>query len=186
MVSLTSLLLPILLSAVFVFIVSSIIHMVLGYHRSDFLKVPDEDEVMDALRKFNIAPGDYALPCPGGPETMRNPEFLEKMKKGPKAIITFLPAGEPTMVASLILWFLYSVVVSIFAAYIVSRALGPSAHYLEVFRFTGCVAFAGYALALWQNSIWYKRSWGTTIRSTVDGLIYALVTAGTFGWLWPR
>ena len=58
--------------------------------------------------------------------------------------------------------------------------------YLRVFRFAGATAFIGYAVALWQMSIWYRRAWSTTIKATVDGLIYALLTAGTFGWLWPR
>ena len=186
MVPITSLWLPILLSAVFVFVVSSIIHMVLGYHRNDFGKLTDEDEVMDALGKFNISPGDYILPCAGSPDAMRKPEFLEKMKKGPVAIMTVIPPGEPSMTGSLILWFLYSVVVGIFAAYVAGRALSPAADYLDVFRFVGSMAFAGYALGLWQNSIWFKRSWSSTLKSTFDGLIYALVTAGTFGWLWPR
>ena len=48
------------------------------------------------------------------------------------------------------------------------------------------MAFACYAIAGWQDSIWFKRSWSTTLKNTFDGLIYALVTAGTFGWLWPR
>jgi hypothetical protein len=87
---------------------------------------------------------------------------------------------------SLTLWFLYCIVMGVFAAYVSGRALGPGAHYLSVFRFAGCTAFAGYALALWQNSIWYKRAWTTTLKSTFDGLVYALLTAGTFGWLWPR
>jgi hypothetical protein len=78
------------------------------------------------------------------------------------------------------------VIVSIFAAYIAGRALGPGAPYLEVFRFAGSTAFAGYALALAQNSIWYKRNWGATLKSMFDGLVYALLTAGTFGWLWSR
>ncbi|MBW2258413.1 MAG: hypothetical protein JRI25_27990 [Deltaproteobacteria bacterium] len=73
----------------------------------------------------------------------------------------------------------------IFAAYVAGRALEPGAHYLAVFRFAGCMAFVGYALALWQNSIWYKRAWSTTLKSSFDGLVYALLTAGTFGWLWP-
>jgi len=71
------------------------------------------------------------------------------------------------------------------AAYIAGRALEPGAHYLSVFRFAGATAFFGYAFALMQQSIWYKRAWGTTFKSTFDGLIYALLTAGTFGWLWP-
>lgn len=186
MVEITSLWLPILLAAVIVFVVSSIIHMVIGYHRSDFRKLPDEDGVMDALRKFNIPPGDYQAPCPGGPEGLRSPEFMEKMKKGPVALMTIAESGMPSMATPLILWFLYSVVVGVFAAYIASRALRTGAHYLEVFRYAGCTAFAGYSLALVQNSIWLKRAWSATLKSMFDGLLYALVTAGAFGWLWPK
>ncbi len=185
MVPVMSLLIPILLSAVFVFIVSSIIHMMLPYHRSDFKKVPSEDDVMDALRKFDIPPGDYVIPRAGSPEVMRSPEFKEKSNKGPVAMITVMKSGPPAMGGSLIQWFIYCVVVGIFAAYIAGRALGPDAHYLAVFRFAGATAFLGYALALFQNSIWYKRNWRATLKSVFDGLVYALVTAGTFGWLWP-
>jgi hypothetical protein len=78
------------------------------------------------------------------------------------------------------------VVVEIFAAYIAGRALSAGAPYLHVFRFAGATAFVGYSLALWQMSIWYRRAWSSTIKATVDGLIYALLTGGVFGWLWPR
>jgi len=185
MVSILSLWLPILLSAVLVFIVSSIIHMFLSYHRSDFGAVPNEEAVMNSLREFDIPPGDYVMPCPKDPKDMRSPEFAEKRNKGPVAFFTFLPTGEQSMTTSLIQWFAYSIVVGIFAAYIAGRALGPGAYYLEVFRFAGCTAFVGYSLALVQNSIWYKRKWSSTLKSVFDGLIYALLTAGTFGWLWP-
>jgi hypothetical protein len=185
MVSVMSLWLPILLAAVIVFAVSSIIHMMLPYHRTDFGKVPGEDDVMDALRKFDIPPGDYVIPHAGSPKEMGTPEFIEKSTKGPVAIMTVMPSGRPSMGRSMVLWFVYCIVVGIFAAYIAGRALGPGAHYLAVFRFAGCTAFAGYGLALLQNSIWYNRSWGATLKSTFDGLVYALLTAGTFGWLWP-
>ena len=89
------------------------------------------------------------------------------------------------MGASLTLWFLYSVVVSIFAAYIAGRALEAGAHYLAVFRFAGTAAFMGYSLALFQQAIWWKRSWAATLRGVADGLVYGLLTGGTFGWLWP-
>ncbi len=183
---LTALWLPILLSAVFVFIISSLIHMVLGYHKSDYKKLPDEDSVMDALRKFEIPEGDYFMPCPTKDCSMRSPEFVQKMNKGPVALITMLKSGCPTMGKSLVLWFLYSVVVSIFAGYICDRAVGPGANYLQVFRFVGSSAFMAYSFALCQDSIWYHRNWCTTIKYMFDGLIFALVTAGTFGWLWPR
>lgn len=186
MVSLTSLVIPIILSAVIVFVVSSIIHMVLPYHRNDFGKLPKEDDVQEALRRFNIAPGDYVLPYAGSPEGMKNPQFIERVKKGPVLFMTVSPSGTPSMTTNLVLWFLYSVIVSLFAGYIASRAVGPGADYLEVFRFVGTSAFMGYSLGLLQNSIWYRRNWGATMRSVFDGLVYALLTAGTFGWLWPR
>ena len=141
---------------------------------------------MDVLRRFNIPPGDYAVPHAGSPEGMKKPEFIEKMKKGPIVLMTIAEGGPPSMGTSLLLWFLYSVLVSLFAAYIASRAVAPGAHYLTVFRMVGCTAFMGYSLALLQNSIWYKRNWGTTLKSIFDGLVYGLLTAGTFGWLWPR
>ncbi len=185
MVPVLSLWLPILLSAVIVFVASSILHMVFTYHRSDYRKVPAEDEVMEALRRFDIPPGDYMIPCPGSHKEMGTPEFVEKQTKGPVALMTVLPKGRPSMAKDLVQWFVYCIVVGIFAAYVAGRALEPGAHYLAVFRFAGSTAFVGYALALWQNSIWYKRAWSTTLKSTLDGLLYALLTAGTFGWLWP-
>jgi hypothetical protein len=185
MVSLSALWLPILLSAVFVFVVSSIIHMVLGYHANDYGGVPSEDQVMDALRPFSIPPGEYTVPHAPDSKAMGSPEFQAKLTRGPVLFMTVLPNEVPKMGGQFVQWFLYCVVVGIFAAYIAGRALDPGAHYLSVFRFAGATAFAGYSLALLQNSIWYKRPWGTTLKSAFDGLVYALVTAGTFGWLWP-
>jgi len=186
MVPVLSLWLPILLSAVLVFVVSSLIHMVFRYHANDFRKLPDEGAFAEALRKLNIPPGEYALPHAASPKEMNSPEFQEKVKKGPGAILTTWAGGPPSMAANLIQWFIYSVVVGIFAAYVAGRALGPGAYYLAVFRFAGVTAFACYAIAGWQNSIWFKRSWSTTLKNTIDGLVYALLTAGVFGWLWPR
>jgi hypothetical protein len=185
-VSLSSLWLPILLSGVFVFVASTLIHMLLGYHRNDLRAVPREDDVMAALRGFNIPPGDYAVPCPTSPAHMRSPEFEAKQKKGPIVFMTLLPGGLFGMGGPMVLWFAYSLVISFFAAYVTSRAVAPGADYLQVFRFAGTTAFMGYAMALPQFSIWYRRNWGTTLRSMFDGLIYASLTAGTFGWLWPR
>ncbi len=186
MVPITSLWVPILLSAVIVFVVSWLVHMVLPYHRTDFRKVAAEDEVLEALRKFNIPPGDYCIPLPEGPAGMKKPEFLDKLKKGPHVLMTLSPGGTPAMGKYLFQWFIYCLLIGIFAAYITGRALGPGAPYLAAFRFAGTTAFAGYSLALIQNSIWMRRAWSTTLKSVFDGLIYGLMTAGTFGWLWPR
>ncbi len=185
MVPILSLWLPILLSAVFVFILSSIVHMLLKHHQSDFVKLTDEDKIMEDLRKYNIPPGEYAMPRAVTSKEMAAPEYIEKTKKGPVAILTVSESGPQKMGMNLFLWFVYSVIIGILAAYVAGRALGPDAHYLAVFRFTGVTAFIAYTVAGWQDSIWYNRKWSTTLKNTVDGLIYALVTAGTFGWLWP-
>ena len=186
MVSLVSLWMPIVLSAVFVFLASSIIHMALGYHASDWQRAPKEDEVMAALRPFNLPPGDYGLPRCKSMSEMKTPEFQAKMKAGPVAFMTVLPNGTAGMGTALILWFVYSLIVGFFSAYISAHTIGAGVGYLPVFRVVGATAFMGYSLALMQFSIWYHRNWGTTLKSMFDGLLYALLTAGTFGWLWPR
>ena len=186
MTGILSLLIPIVLSAVIVFVVSSIIHMALPWHKNDYPRMPNEDQVRNALRPLAIPPGDYMIPRPSGSEEMRSPEFAEKVRQGPNMVVTVMPNAPFSMKSNLIQWFLYGLVVSIFAAYVAGRALPPGSPYLSVFRFVGVTAFIAYSVALWQMSIWYRRAWSITVKATVDGLIYALLTAGTFGWLWPR
>jgi hypothetical protein len=178
--------LPILLSSVIVFVVSSLIHMVSPWHKSDYPKMPYEDKAMEALRPLAIPPGDYMVPRPSSRRELRSPEYLEKVNKGPVMVVTVMPNGMMAMGRSLALWFLYLVVVGLFSAYVAGRALPPGAPFLHVLRFAGTTAFLGYSMALWQMSIWYRRSLSITIKATVDGLIYALLTAATFGWLWPH
>lgn len=184
MVTLTALWLPILLSAVVVFIASSIIHMALPWHAKDFRKFPAEDAVLDALRPFDLAPGEYVAPLAESMAQMNSPEFKAKIERGPRVMLT-VRGGVDSMPRNLALWFVYLIVVGIFAGYAAGLALAPGADYMIVFRATSTVAFAGYALALWQNVIWYARGLGYTLRTTIDGLVYALLTGGVFGWLWP-
>jgi hypothetical protein len=184
MISLVSLWLPVLLAAVLAFVASAVMHMVLKYHQNDFAAVPRENEVAAALRPFAIPPGDYHIPR-GGPADMKTPEFQEKLRRGPVVMLTVFPNGPFAMGKMLVQWFLFCVVVSIVAGYVAGRTVPAGTEYLHVFRVTGTVAFAGYGLALVQDSIWYGRRWGSTVKSLVDSLIYALLTAGSFGWLWP-
>lgn len=186
MVGLSQLWLPILLSGVIVFVASSVVHMMLPWHKGDFDALPDEARFREALRPLAIPPGDYLVPRPKTAGDMKSPEFIEKMKAGPVAVMTFRQPGAPSMGGNLVQWFIYCVVVSLFAGYIAGRAVAPGTDYLHVFRFAGCTAFVGYSLGLPQNSIWWGRKWSTTIKSMIDGLLYGLLTAGVFGWLWPR
>ncbi len=183
MVPLTELWLPILLAAVLVFIASSIIHMLLTYHRSSYRKLPDEEALMAAMRK--VEPGVYTFPHSKSPKEMGSPEMIEKYRKGPVGLITMMRNGPPPMGKLLTLWFLYSILIGIFAAYVAGRCLGPGAEYLAVFRLTGTVAFVAYSVSYLVNSIWWGQPWSGTFKQMFDGLVYALLTAGAFGWLWP-
>ena len=62
---------------------------------------------------------------------------------------------------------------------------GEGSDYLVVFRVVGTSSFMAYGLANLVDSVWKAQPWGTTVRHTVDGLVYSLLTAGVFGWLWP-
>jgi hypothetical protein len=186
MVSLAMLWLPILVSAVLVFAASSLVHMGPFWHRGDFPQLPREADVLDALRPLALPPGDYMLPRAGDMQTYRSPEFVERLRQGPVAVVTVLPNGPVNMARNLGQWFIYLLVVGVFVAYVCSVTLPAGAPYLRVFRVAGTVAFVGYALAVCQQSIWYGRSWSLTLKVLFDGLIYCLLTAGVFGWLWPR
>lgn len=185
MVSLSSLWLPILLSGVAVFIVSSIVHMALPYHRSDFAKLPNEDQILGSLAPHNIPVGDYMFPMPASMSAMKDPAFVEKHKRGPVGIVTILPSGQMGMTKQLVLWFVYSLVVSLFAAYITSHALPVGARSAEVFRYVGTLGFLGYGMASAHESIWFGRKWSTTIKNLFDAFVYGAATALVFIWLWP-
>lgn len=185
MVSLAALWLPILLSAVIVFIASSILHMVLPYHKNDYSKLPDEEKVVAALRGMTLPRGLYIFPYCTHQE-MKKPEMVEKYKRGPVGHMTIFPSGQINMGKYLGQWFVYCLIVAFFAAYLASRTLMPGTHYLQVFRVVGTAAFMAFGIGTLANGIWKGQPWGMTIKETVDGLIYGLLTAGTFGWLWPR
>jgi len=185
MVGLHSLWLPILLSSVVVFLISWLIHMATPWHKNDYRKVPDEDKLREAWRTLNIPPGNYMVPTPSNRKEATSVEFREKLKQGPILMLTVAPGGPVSMGKHLVQWFVYLIVVGIFAAYITSRALPAGTGFRPVLRFAGATAFIAYSIALWQASIWERRSWTTTIKETVDGLIYGLLTGAIFGWLWP-
>jgi hypothetical protein len=186
MVPITELWLPILLSAVFVFIASSIFHMVLPFHKSDYRKLPEEDRVLDSLRSAGVTPGrTYHFPFCKHNE-WNTPEAQAKFKRGPVGLLTIIPSGPPTMGKYLALWFLFCVIVSVFVAYLTGRTLARGTEYMEVFRVAGTAAFLAYGVSQIQDSIWKAQTWGVTFKQIFDGLIYALLTAGTFGWLWPK
>jgi hypothetical protein len=177
--------LPIVLSAVFVFIASSILHMVLKFwHTPDYRGFSNEDEVGAAIRKGNAQAGMYMIPyCK--PEQMKDPAAQEKFKQGPVGAIFLRQPGMMNMGAFLGQWFVFCLIVSLFCAYVGAHVLPAGTPYRQVFRVVGTTAFMTYALGSIPNAIWWGHQWKSQFKHVVDGLIYALLTAGTFGWLWP-
>lgn len=185
MVSLAALWLPILLSAVIVFVASSIMHMLLPYHRNDYSHLPDEDKILAVLRASALKRGLYVFPyCTH--KDMKSPALLEKQKQGPVGFLTIVPSGPPVMAKFLTQWFVYCLLIGFFVAYLAAHTLASGTHYLEVFRVVGTAAFLAYGLGNLSNGIWKGQKWSVTIKEVIDGLVYGLLTAGTFGWLWPR
>lgn len=178
--------LPILLSAVLVFVVSSIVHMLLPLHKGDYRKLPGEERVLEAMRAEGVTPGTYMLPRPDSMKEMCSPEMVERFERGPVGQLIVVPSAPPAMGKSLLQWFLFSVLVSIFVAYIAWHALGKGDHaYLDVFRVTGATALLAYGIAVIPDSIWKGTSWRITAKFVFDGLLYGLVTAGAFAGFWP-
>lgn len=184
---LTMLWMPALASAVAVFVLSAIMHMALPWwHRSDYVALPNEAAVMDALRPLAIPPGEYLAPRPASNEDMRSAEFVEKMNRGPVFSINIRPNGPGSLGKLLGLWFVYLLVVNWIVGHIAQAALGSNADHGLIMHTVGLSAFLAYCGGLWQMAIWFNRSVKTTVKATVDSFLYAIVTALVFVWLWPH
>src|SRR3954451_1315440 len=139
MVSLGSLWLPILISAVLVFLTSSILHMVLRYHQRDYSRLPNEDAVRSAIRSGSPPPAQYLIPYCPSPKDMQTPEMKQKYTEGPVVVMNVLRPGIPGMGKNLIQWFGFLLVVSFCIAYVAAHAIPLGAQYLHVFRIVGSV-----------------------------------------------
>jgi hypothetical protein len=185
MVSLAALWLPILLSAIIVFVASSIIHMALPYHRTEYQQLPDEDKLLATLRAAGLKRGLYIFPFTNHKDR-KSPATQEKYKQGPIGMLTLFPSGPPAMGKFLGLWFAYCLIIGVFVAYLAGHTVASGAPYPAVFRVVGTAAFLAYGLGTLSNGIWKGLPWSMVLKESFDGLLYGLLTAGTFGWLWPH
>lgn len=182
---LSALWLPILVSAVGVFVASSLLHMVLKYHHNDYRPIPDEDKFLAAIRPANLKPGLYVFPyCL--PKDMKSPAAIEKYKQGPVGFMTVIPSGPPAMPKFLIMWFGYCLLISIFVGYITwhTDVFGRPHH--AIFHVAAVSAFLAYGVAQLVNVVWKGQRWPAMIKDLFDAFIYALVTAVAFAHLWPH
>lgn len=185
MVHLASLWLPILVSAVVVFFASSIIHMVLPYHRSNYRPLPDEDKILSVLRSANLTRGLYNFPfCTH--KDMKTPAVQEKFKQGPVGFLTIYPTGPVNLGKFLGQWLIFCGLISVFVAYLAGHTVVPAAPFRHVLRVAGTAAFMPYGLSPLVNAIWKGQTWSMTLKEVFDGIVYAVLTAGTFAYLWPK
>lgn len=181
-----SLWLPILVAAALVWAASAVMWMVLPHHRSDYLPLPDEGPVRDALGGQTLEANQaYRVPGTMGRADMEDPEERRKWEEGPVAYIRVLPSRLPEMGRQLTLHFIYCVAVGAVVAYVAGRTLAPGTAYLAVFQITGTVAWVAYGWAFPVAAVWFGWSWSEVSKHLLDALVYGLLTAGAFGWLWP-
>ncbi len=185
MVYLMDLWMPVVVSAVAVFVASSVTHMVLTYHQHDYQQLPDESALMEAMRAAGLRPGNYFFPHATDMKAAGTPEMIARFTQGPVGMLNVTPSGPPAMGKPLGQWFVFCLVVGLVVAYLTGRSLGPGAEYLSVFQIAGTVAFLTFSASEVTNSIWKWQRWSTTARHLFDGLIFGLITGGVFGWLWP-
>lgn len=186
MVTIISLWWAILLSGVIVWIASAIVWMVMPYHQSDYKSLPDEDAARKALTPQNLEPSLYNIPHLSCREDIKKPEVIKLFEEGPIGFFTVLPKGVPAIGKNMALSFVFYLAVGLMVAYLASRTLPTDAPYLAVFRITGTVAWLAYGAATVPDAIWFGRPWSAIGKNLFDALIYGLLTAGIFAWLWPR
>ena len=182
-IALADLWLPILLSGIAVFIISSLIWAVIQYHNSDWQKLSDEDAVRSVLS--GTEPGQYALPHAEDNKAKADEAWQAKYREGPVAMLIVMPHGELGMGKQLGQWLVYCIIIAVFVAYIAGATLPAGADYLKVFQVTSTTAFLAHGGMAGMNMVWFGHSAGRTAKDLLDALIYGLVTAGIFGWLWP-
>lgn len=184
--ALLTLWLPILLSAVVVFVISSLIHMVFKWHASDYSSFTNEDAVRDAIRAGNPAPGRYVMPFCTDMKDMAGEAMMKKYREGPVGHVTLLPNGAHNMGKYLGQWFLWSLAIAVVAAYLASRLFGLDHNYARAAaKLVGAVSFIAYGFGTITESIWMGRPWSQSAKYLLDSALYGVGSGLVFFWLWP-
>jgi hypothetical protein len=176
--------LPILVSAVAVFVVSSIFHMAIPLHKGDTLGLSNEEEVGAAMRAGGVAPGEYVVPFCSDMKEMGTDEFKAKLDRGPVLFMTVLPNGPLKFGQSLVQWFFYSLLLAVLVAYVGHITL-EGADKVTVFRVLGTVAVLPYGISHLHEFIWRGRSMKIAGKFVLEGVVFGLVTGAVFAWFWP-
>jgi hypothetical protein len=184
LVALSMLWLPILLSAVFVFFASMILWTAPFWHLKDYGRADAASPAVVAALS-SLKPGQYMFPSMDWRKATA--EQKAAAGEGPNALVLLRNPGKTfSFPAALVSYLVYCLVISTLIAYVAGVTLGPGTHYLRVFRVVGTAGILAYSFNTIAESIWYGKPWSATFRVVIDGVIFGLLTAGTFGWLWPH
>ncbi len=184
MVLLSQLWLPVLVSAIVVFLASFLAWMVLPHHKKDIKTLPNEKALTDHLRSLALPAGTYMWPgCQPG-QGMDSQEFKDRYAAGPWGSINVL-ASRPNFGRNLVLTFLFYIVVSVFVGYLSSLARPAGAAFLPVFRVAGAAGVLAYCAGSIPNAIFFGKPGRFVLTDLVDGIVYGLLTGATFALLWP-
>ncbi len=173
--------LPILLSSIALFFASFLSWMVVRLHEKDWLKIEDEDRLINTVREMNIPEGNYMFPGCMSPDEMNSEEYQAKYKSGPRGTITVLP--EANMGMNLGLTFLFFLFCNATFAYLASFALDAGTDFLTVFRFVATVALLTFSASIVQHAIWFR---SRITGHIIESIAYALISAAIFAFLWPN
>ncbi len=176
--------LPVVVSAVVVFVLSAASHMVLPWRRNEWGRITEFGPVQAALR--GLAPGLYAFPAAADPKEQMSKEWMDRWAEGPSGWLTLAPPRRISMGRNMALSFLVFLAVALLCAYMAWHALGPAAHARAVFRLVGTIGFMSFGVGSAFNSIWYHRPWRAYASDVVDALLFGLAMAAAFAVLWPR
>ncbi len=177
--------LPILLSAAAVWIVSAIAWMALPHHKRDFIELPDEDGLMDFLRKSGLKPGNYVFPDFRGREAMKKEKVCKALEEGPVGHLSLWPTPL-TMGDKMFGTFVVYLVVSVLIAYLTRVALPGAAGFSRVFQVAGTAGILAYCFSSIPNAIWFGSYKRTIVATVVDGIAYGCITGAIFAWRWPH
>lgn len=185
MVELSELWLPILLSAVAVFFLSFLMWMVSPHHRSDWKPLPDEEGVMRVLRDMAAKGGQYSFPYCSDPSQLKDPVWMERYNRGPKGFLVLKAEGTENMGKNMAVSFVFNGITALLVAYVAALGLERGESGAFVFRFVWTVAFLANSFGLVWGSIWFGRTWTSTLKEMADGLVYGAATAALFMLFWP-
>jgi len=177
---------PIVLSAVLIFAASSVIHMLIKWHYTDYRAFSNEDALRATVRAANPTPGQYVIPYCTDMKDMQKPEMQQKFVEGPIAFVTVRPSGPPKMGGALGMWFAYILAVCVIAAYVAQHSIPEGANFYHVGRVVGALSFLAHAGGSVQYGIWMGKPWSSVAKDVLDAVIYAAIAGSVFGCFWPR